>query len=224
MAASTASSRRFDYCPHKDRSSAAGRLGGRGGLSRHRPAEGWSGGWVWQRLEPSRSGAVGHEVHYAQFGGKDALVAAYLADRHERWMRRWDNHIHAARTPADRLTAIFDALAEWAREDGLVRGCAFSDAAAEITDRTHPAWDVITTHKRALHHRLRELAEQAELDAPDDAATDLLLIYEGALVGCLLGHLDAPIDHAKTLAMRVVASRRVPARPAGGKRPHAKSR
>jgi AcrR family transcriptional regulator len=161
---------------------------------------------------------------YAQFGGKDALVAAYLADRHERWMRRWDSHINTARTPADRLTAIFDALADWARADGLVRGCAFSDAAAEIADRTHPAWDVITTHKRALHHRLRELAEQAGLDAPDDAATDLLLIYEGALVGCLLGHLDAPIDHAKTLAMHVVASRRVRARPAGRKRPHPTSR
>jgi AcrR family transcriptional regulator len=108
--------------------------------------------------EAIRRAGVATATLYHHFYGKDALVAAYLRDRHERWMRRWERHIAAAADPAAALLAIFDALDEWEREGGAARGCAFVDAAAELSDRSHPAWREISAHKDGVRDRLVELA------------------------------------------------------------------
>src|SRR5215210_8149780 len=77
--------------------------------------------------EAIRRANVATATLYHHFDGKDALVAAYLRHRHERWMRRWERHIAAAEDRAEALLSIFDALAEWEREGGAARGCAFVD-------------------------------------------------------------------------------------------------
>ena len=144
---------------------------------------------------------------YHHFDGKNSLVAAYLHERHARWMRRWDAHIAAATTPTDRLLALFDALAEWAEEGGAERGCAFVDAAAELSDREHPAWREIPAHKEDLRGRLADLAQAAGRDDPQRVADQLLLVYEGALSALLLGHIEQPIAQSRALAQALLGER-----------------
>lgn len=160
--------------------------------------------------EAVRHAGVATATLYHHFDGKDALVAAYLRERHRRWMRRWEAHIDAAPDPTARLLAIFDALDEWAREGGAARGCAFVDAAAEISDRDHPAWNAISTHKADLRARLIELAAAAgRADADADAesiADQLLLLYEGALTALLVGHVERPIAQSRRLAEALLAA------------------
>jgi AcrR family transcriptional regulator len=150
--------------------------------------------------EAVRRAGVATMTLYHHFDGKDALVAAYLRDRHERWMQRWESHISAASDPATRLLAIFDALDEWANEGGAARGCAFVDAAAELSDRTHPAWREIDAHKRDLRDRLVELAESIDRADPGGVADQLLLIYEGALSALLIGHIEHPTARGRAMA------------------------
>jgi AcrR family transcriptional regulator len=150
--------------------------------------------------EAVRRAGVATMTLYHHFDGKDALVAAYLRDRHERWMQRWESHIGAASDPIDRLLAIFDALDEWAKEGGAARGCAFVDAAAELSDRAHPAWSEIDAHKRDLRHRLVELAESIDQADPGGVADQLLLIYEGTLSALLIGHIERPTAQGRVMA------------------------
>ena len=150
--------------------------------------------------EAVRHAGVATATLYHHFDGKDALVAAYLRERHRRWMRRWEAHIDAAPDPTARLLAIFDALDEWAREGGAARGCAFVDAAAEISDRDHPAWNAISTHKADLRARLIELAAAAGRADAESIADQLLLLYEGALTALLVGHVERPIAQSRRLA------------------------
>jgi AcrR family transcriptional regulator len=154
--------------------------------------------------EAVRRAGVATMTLYHHFDGKDALVAAYLRDRHERWMQRWESHIGAASDPADRLLAIFDALDEWAKEGGAARGCAFVDAAAELSDRAHPAWREIDAHKRDLRDRLAELAESIDRADPGGVADQLLLIYEGALSALLIGHVERPTAQARAMAQALL--------------------
>jgi AcrR family transcriptional regulator len=156
--------------------------------------------------EAVRRAGVATMTLYHHFDGKDALVAAYLRDRHERWMRRWERHIGAATNSTDRLLAIFDALAAWAAEGGAARGCAFVDAAAELGDRDHPAWREIDAHKQELRARLRELGEAAGRDDADRLADQLLLLYEGALSALLVGHVEAPIAQARAVAHALLSA------------------
>ena len=154
--------------------------------------------------EAVRRAGVATMTLYHHFDGKDAFVAAYLRDRHGRWMQRWESHISAASGPADRLLAIFDALDEWAREGGAARGCAFVDAAAELSDRAHPAWREIDAHKRDLRDRLVELAESIDEIDPGGVADQLLLIYEGALSALLTGHIEHPTAQARAMAQALL--------------------
>jgi AcrR family transcriptional regulator len=157
--------------------------------------------------EAVRHAGVATATLYHHFDGKDALVAAYLRERHRRWMRRWEAHIDAAPDPTARLLAIFDALDEWAREGGAARGCAFVDAAAEISDRDHPAWNAISTHKADLRARLIELAAAGRADADAESIADqLLLLYEGALTALLVGHVERPIAQSRRLAEALLAA------------------
>src|SRR5215218_268957 len=97
-----------------------------------------------------------------------------------------------------------DALAEWEREGGAARGCAFVDAAAELSDRDHPAWAEISAHKGGVRARLVELATDAGHPGAEALADRLLLLYEGALSALLVGYLDDPIAQARSVAEALV--------------------
>jgi AcrR family transcriptional regulator len=164
--------------------------------------------------EAVRRAGVATMTLYHHFDGKDALVAAYLHDRHERWMQRWERHIGAASDPIDRLLAIFDALDDWAKDGGAARGCAFVDAAAELSDRSHPAWREIDAHKHDLRNQLVELAKETGRSDPSSLADQLLLIYEGALSALLIGHVERPTAQARAIAHTLLHPPKPPKRAA----------
>lgn len=117
---------------------------------------------------------------YAHFAGKDGLVAAYLAQRYELWRTTWDE-VLAERTDAvDRLLSLFDAVARYREREGSRRGCGFLAAATELP-ADHPGQEWLQADSRLLTDRLRELAAEAGLADPDEAAATLLLCYDGAL-------------------------------------------
>lgn len=117
---------------------------------------------------------------YAHFAGKDALVAAYLERRHEVWRRTWDEVLAERTDPADRLLAVFDAVAAYRRREGNRRGCGFLAAATELPPG-HPGQQWLDADSRLLVGRLRALAAEAGAPDPDGLAATLLLLYDGVL-------------------------------------------
>jgi AcrR family transcriptional regulator len=148
---------------------------------------------------------------YAQFAGKDGLVAAYLEDRHTTWRQTWDAVLAERSDPVDRLLSVFDAVARFRDEQGNRRGCAFLAAATELPPG-HPGQAWLEADSRLLTGRLRELAVDAGLPDADDAAATLLLLYDGALsryarastTPAVAG--DDPIGRARRLAAEWVAA------------------
>ncbi len=117
---------------------------------------------------------------YAHFAGKDALVAAYLEQRHEAWRQTWDEVLAEHDDPVDRLLSLFDAASRYRAREGNRRGCAFLAAATELPTN-HPGHRWLEADTRLLVDRLRALASAAGLENPDDGAATLLLFYDGAL-------------------------------------------
>lgn len=118
---------------------------------------------------------------YAHFAGKDHLVAAYLQRRLERWRATWDEVLErCGDDPDQRALSVFDALAELHRKQ-TTRGCAFLAAAVEITDPDHPAHQWLEAETRLLDERLRSLAAETGAADPAALATELFLLYDGAL-------------------------------------------
>lgn len=140
---------------------------------------------------------------YDRFGSKDNLVVAYLRERDQRWRAVVDRHVEAAADPREAVVAVFDSLEAWQRAMGD-RGCAMINARAELTGPDHPARELALAQKQWLRARFAELLEEAGIDDAADAAVELLLLHEGAVVMSDVGGIADAVDRARRAARRMV--------------------
>lgn len=137
---------------------------------------------------------------YNNFDSKDALVAAYLEERHREWLALFEDRLANAETPTARVLAVFDAYADHANaeyRDGW-RGCGLLNAAAELPVG-HPGRAAVRAHKDEVEGLLRaQLAEIVE--APEALAAHLSLLLEGSMAKSGLEGTDAWVLRARGLA------------------------
>lgn len=129
---------------------------------------------------------VAKATFYHHFPAKDELVRAYVEQR---------SHLGQAaiaqigqRPPRETLLAIFDLIAEAARQPGY-RGCPFINAAAEYPDPTNPVRQAIDDHRRWKLDLLRNLLAQDGHYDPERTADILTVLSDGLVV---ISHLDKP--------------------------------
>ncbi|NPT46809.1 TetR family transcriptional regulator, partial [Paraburkholderia sp. 1N] len=143
---------------------------------------------------------------YTHFESKDALVAAALERRDERWMNWFvAGTLQQGKTARKRLLGMFDVLRDWfASED--FHGCAFLNAAGEIASADDPIRIVAREHKARLLAFVRtqcdEYAAESGMDARRAAglSRQWLVLLDGAIgVALVSGEADAALD-ARTAA------------------------
>ena len=132
------------------------------------------------------------------------LVAAWLDDRHVRWMAWFDAAVerHVA-SGAEPLLAPFDAISEWVHSPGY-RGCAFINAIAETSeiDDTHRA--IIAAHKRDLLEHVRLLATRSTRALPEWVPDAVAVLIDGAIVQTAIYGDDSPIAPARAAAAQLL--------------------
>lgn len=144
---------------------------------------------------------------YNNFGSKDDLVVAYLQERHEDWLRRLESHLEQATSPVEEILAVFEAYIESASRPGH-RGCVFINAAAELSERDHPARELVVENKESVRSLLRDRAAAAGLNEPGPLADQLFLLLEGGIVTAgIQGNAD-PLRWARTAAESLITGHR----------------
>jgi AcrR family transcriptional regulator len=132
-------------------------------------------------LVVERSG-VAETSLYRHFTTKDELVAAVLErDDADYWIA-WDKTATRHRNaPKDALKAHL----QWIARDIAApkyRGCPFINVATEFPAPDHPARAVALRHKAELRRRLGTLAKQIGVARPDNLASQIALLIDGAYV------------------------------------------
>jgi AcrR family transcriptional regulator len=148
-----------------------------------------------------RAAGAARKSFYTYFESKDALVAAALARRDERWMRWFiAGTLARGRTPQARLIGMFDVLREWFVSEGF-HGCAFLNAAGETASADDPVRVVARDHKARLLHFVREqtgawaAATGADTRVAARLARQWLILIDGAIgVALVSGDADAALD------------------------------
>jgi AcrR family transcriptional regulator len=130
--------------------------------------------------------AVTRATLYKQFGGKENLVLAYLANEDAMLRELFAAAGSTGAAPDDLLTAVIDGIAADIRHRHT-RGCPFINAAAEYPDAAGAVRQLIGEHREWFRETLQAVAEAAGLDRPADVAASLVLLRDAALVG---GYLD----------------------------------
>ncbi len=142
---------------------------------------------------------------YRSFPSKDELAAAYLRDYDcDFWERCERPYGKTYADPREQVLSYITELAGRAVGRGY-RGCGLSNAAIEYPACQHPARKVAEAHKKAVRHRLRELAALMGASEPDVLGDSLLLLIEG-IYGSGQQSEDGPAQSAVAAAERLIDS------------------
>jgi len=149
---------------------------------------------------------------YRLFPSKDALVAAYI-ERAEQRYYEWFDAATAddGRSPAERIVALFDALADRTRPE-VCRGCPFSMALTELPDPDLRAHQSAVRLKEWVRGRFKRLAKAHASSSPTkvDAALladHLTLLFEGVYASVQALGAEGPARRARLLAANLVGLR-----------------
>jgi AcrR family transcriptional regulator len=152
-----------------------------------------------------RQSGTARKSFYTHFGSKDALIAAALERRDERWMNWFiAGTQQRGKTARKRLLGMFDVLREWFASDDF-HGCAFLNAAGEIASSDDPIRIVARKHKERLLDFVRTQCDAFVLESAIDArraarlARQWLVLLDGAIAVALVsGEADAALDAQAT--------------------------
>jgi AcrR family transcriptional regulator len=160
----------------------------------------------------SAEAGVSKRTLYNHYPSKDALIAAYLTARFKQ--------LAPSDAPArEQILGNFDRL-ERLVADGSFRGCPYVNAVTELGDPRHPACKIAVQFKEQRRLWYRALLERLAARNPDALATQLQILFEGALAAALVRGDPALARSARDAAEVLLAAagvRRAP--PAGARRP-----
>ena len=121
---------------------------------------------------------VSKRTLYNHYPSKDDLIAAYLTARFR--------HLEPSDAPArEQILGNFDRL-ERMFADGSFRGCPYVNAVTELGDPKHAAAGIALQFKEQRRLWFRALLERLRARDPDALATQLQILFEGALAAALV--------------------------------------
>lgn len=149
--------------------------------------------------------AVAKMSFYRHFPSKDDLVAAFLEERHVRWMSWFEERTGAKRRRGANLPGVADALEEWFC-DPAFRGCAFINMLAESPEIPTGERMIAMRHKSELAGVLARLAHADGVARPEEAGALALVVVDGAIVRAqMTGEGKVAASSARQLLKLIVA-------------------
>ncbi len=139
---------------------------------------------------------------YYNFSGKDELIREYLLGRHAAWTARIDAAIAQETDPAAKILTVFDVLGELFAEPDY-RGCSFMNAVAEAPDGG-PEIAAAKNFRLWLHGMFGELVAGLQVNNPSQLASQLVILYDGAVAAAQMDASPAAAQTAKVLADLVI--------------------
>ena len=146
---------------------------------------------------------------YKHFKSKDELILAVLRRRDERFRNWFMRDVERrARSPRDRLLALFDALGHWLASDGGA-GCMFINASAEYARPDDPIHMAASEHLGLVLNYVRALTKSAGAKESDALADGLMLLMEGAIILSYVAGDGNAAARAKTAAEALIQQARL---------------
>jgi AcrR family transcriptional regulator len=142
---------------------------------------------------------------YRLFESKDALIAAFAAEKDRLFWAWWDHteEQHVG-DPRALLEALLSGVAKRI-EHPAYRGCPFLNLATEFPDDNHPGRVIARGNKEEMRARLATIVARLGASDPDRTASQIALLINGAYV---IGLMAEPADLSGDLvdaAMKLLA-------------------
>ncbi|WP_168012325.1 TetR/AcrR family transcriptional regulator [Halomonas salinarum] len=136
---------------------------------------------------------------YHYFPGKEALVEAVLAERHERFMASLKAAVSAGPTYKARLRAVFDWHASWFASEHF-HGCMFIKATEEYAREPEALLTLSRCHKSEVAALVKGIIDESDADAVPGLAHLVQVTLDGMIVNAYLFGPEAVDDAWAALA------------------------
>ena len=147
---------------------------------------------------------VAKATMYQQFRSKDELVAACLQRRAEQWRASVADPVLAlSGSAARRVGAVFERLGEAFAAPGY-RGCPFINAAAEYPGPDGPVAAAIAAHRAQVRGLFAELLAGVPAARRAALTDQLVLLYDGTMVGAQLDQGPRAARRARAAARQLL--------------------
>jgi len=133
---------------------------------------------------------------YTHYESKEALLLAFLHQRHIDWMDGLRRFTDKVTKPKDKIAAAFDFLLD-NNEREHFRGCAFLNILSETTDNDTAVLTVIQDHKKDLRAFLGEVLTKEKQLVKDH----VYLLFESAIVESQLYRNQWPVQEGKKMVL-----------------------
>ncbi|QTP56243.1 TetR/AcrR family transcriptional regulator [Billgrantia sulfidoxydans] len=143
---------------------------------------------------------------YNHFSSKEALVAAVLKARHERFIASLDAATAAA-PPGQATRALVEAHGRWLKRCSR-QGCIMVKAMGEFAEHSAEVHALAKAAKRDLLARIEAAVARDGLDHHDDLARRLFLVLEGSNTAVVLLGMDAALADTRAVADALLATAR----------------
>lgn len=141
---------------------------------------------------------------YQQFRSKDELVAACLQRRAEHWRASVADPVLALpSSAARRVGAVFERLGKAFATPGY-RGCPFINAAAEYPGPDGPVAAAIAAHRAQVRGLFAELLAGVPAARRAALTDQLVLLYDGTMVGAQLDQGPRAARRARAAARQLL--------------------
>lgn len=141
---------------------------------------------------------------YNHFRSKDELVLAYLMKYDDQWRKRFEDSVNkTAKTPRDKLLAVFDMLGEWFEEPEF-NGCVYIKTASEFMDHSHPYYEAARNYKSFMKKYIDSVIHECQSSNPEALSSGLSLLVEGAITSAMLQTDPKPAEHARDTARVII--------------------
>lgn len=145
---------------------------------------------------------------YAAFPGKEQLIAAVLAGRHDFWEQGIRAAVDAADGPRAQLLAVYDFLESWFGDETF-RGCGFINAFGELGATSPAIAEIARAHKDSFQRFVAGITAQAvpDTDRAEELAAQLALLAEGAqTTAAIAGTTEAAVHARRAAAVLIDAA------------------
>jgi AcrR family transcriptional regulator len=147
---------------------------------------------------------VAKATMYQQFRSKDELVAACLQRRAEQWRASVADPVLALPgSAARRIGAVFERLGKTFAAPGY-RGCPFINAAAEYPGPDGPVAAAIAAHRAQVRGLFAELLAGVPAARRAALTDQLVLLYDGTMVGAQLDQGPRAARRARAAARQLL--------------------
>jgi AcrR family transcriptional regulator len=147
---------------------------------------------------------VAKATMYQQFRSKDELVAACLQRRAEQWRASVADPVLALPgSAARRVGAVFERLGKTFAAPGY-RGCPFINAAAEYPGPDGPVAAAIAAHRAQVRGLFAELLAGVPAARRAALTDQLVLLYDGTMVGAQLDQGPRAARRARAAARQLL--------------------